>query len=130
VFQQFHVLSRLAALENVMLPMTYAHVSSPERLKRAAEALVQVELEHRSQNRPNQLSGGQPQRVAIARAIVNQPRLLLADEPTGALDLRTTQEILNSNMGRHRAMAAIAAGSTLVTIWVAFSPVFQNLERP
>lgn len=94
VFQQFHLLPQLSALENVMLPMVYAGVNTAQRRERAAEALKRVGLENRLNNRPNQLSGGQQQRVAIARAIVNQPVLLLADEPTGALDSRTTQEVL------------------------------------
>jgi putative ABC transport system ATP-binding protein len=94
VFQQFHLLPQLTALENVMLPMVYANVSNAERRDRAMEALIKVGLEQRVNNRPNQLSGGQQQRVAIARAIVNRPVLLLADEPTGALDSRTTQEVL------------------------------------
>ncbi|MCX7595700.1 MAG: ABC transporter ATP-binding protein, partial [Fischerella sp.] len=94
VFQQFHLLPQLSALENVMLPMVYAGVNSSERRDRAAEALKRVGLEKRLNNKPNQLSGGQQQRVAIARAIVNHPVLLLADEPTGALDSRTTQEVL------------------------------------
>jgi putative ABC transport system ATP-binding protein len=94
VFQQFHLLSQVSALENVMLPMVYANVSAPERRERAIAALERVGLGSRIQNRPNQLSGGQQQRVAIARAIVNQPVMLLADEPTGALDSKTTQEIL------------------------------------
>ena len=95
VFQQFHLLSQLSALENVMLPMVYAGVSPTERRDRAREALVRVGLEQRMQNKPTQLSGGQQQRVAIARAIVNRPVLLLADEPTGALDSTTTKEILD-----------------------------------
>jgi putative ABC transport system ATP-binding protein len=95
VFQQFHLLQQLSALENVMLPMVYAGVSNHERRDRAAEALIKVGLEKRLNNKPNQLSGGQQQRVAIARAIVNRPVLLLADEPTGALDSRTTQEVLD-----------------------------------
>jgi putative ABC transport system ATP-binding protein len=95
VFQQFHLLQQLSALENVMLPMVYAGVSNDERRDRAAEALTKVGLEKRFNNKPNQLSGGQQQRVAIARAIVNRPVLLLADEPTGALDSRTTQEVLD-----------------------------------
>ncbi|WP_315790027.1 ABC transporter ATP-binding protein [Fischerella sp. JS2] len=95
VFQQFHLLSQLTALENVMLPMVYANVDPSERRDRAAEALKRVGLEKRINNKPNQLSGGQQQRVAIARAIVNRPVLLLADEPTGALDSRTTQEVLD-----------------------------------
>lgn len=94
VFQQFHLLSQVSALDNVMLPMVYANVPLQERKERAATALKQVGLADRMQNRPNQLSGGQQQRVAIARAIVNNPVLLLADEPTGALDTKTTQEIL------------------------------------
>jgi putative ABC transport system ATP-binding protein len=95
VFQQFHLLSQLTALENVMLPMVYAGVSPTERRDRATAALIQVGLEQRMGNKPTQLSGGQQQRVAIARAIVNRPVLLLADEPTGALDSQTTQEILD-----------------------------------
>lgn len=94
VFQQFHLLPQLSALENVMLPMVYAGIKTAERRDHAVEALRQVGLENRLNNRPNQLSGGQQQRVAIARAIVNRPVLLLADEPTGALDSRTTQEVL------------------------------------
>ncbi|MBD2090893.1 ABC transporter ATP-binding protein [Microcoleus sp. FACHB-1515] len=95
VFQQFHLLPQLSAIENVMLPMVYAGVPTQERRDRAAEALTRVGLANRLNNRPNQLSGGQQQRVAIARAIVNRPVLLLADEPTGALDSHTTQEVMN-----------------------------------
>lgn len=95
VFQQFHLLSQLSAMENVMLPMLYAGVSNTERRDRAMLALQRVGLENRVNNRPNQLSGGQQQRVAIARAIVNRPVLLLADEPTGALDSHTTQEVMD-----------------------------------
>ncbi|TVP64994.1 MAG: ABC transporter ATP-binding protein [Nodularia sp. (in: Bacteria)] len=95
VFQQFHLLPQLTALENVMLPMVYASVNPTERRDRAAEALTKVGLEKRLNNKPTQLSGGQQQRVAIARAIVNRPVVLLADEPTGALDSHTTQEVLD-----------------------------------
>lgn len=95
VFQQFHLLPQLSAIENVMLPMVYAGIPTQERRDRAAEALTRVGLANRLNNRPNQLSGGQQQRVAIARAIVNRPVLLLADEPTGALDSHTTQEVMN-----------------------------------
>jgi putative ABC transport system ATP-binding protein len=95
VFQQFHLLPQISALENVMLPMVYAGVSYSERRDRAVSALDKVGLSNRINNRPNQLSGGQQQRVAIARAIVNEPLLLLADEPTGALDSNTTKEVLD-----------------------------------
>ena len=95
VFQQFHLLQQLTALENVMLPMLYAGVPNSERKNRGIEALKKVGLENRVNNKPNQLSGGQQQRVAIARAIVNRPVVLLADEPTGALDSKTTQEVLD-----------------------------------
>jgi putative ABC transport system ATP-binding protein len=94
VFQQFNLLPKLTALANVMLPMIYADVSRSQRIKQATEALAQVGLSDRLQNRPNQLSGGQQQRVAIARALVNNPALVLADEPTGALDSTTSQEIM------------------------------------
>ena len=95
VFQQFNLLSRLTALENVMLPMIYADVSRSHRLKSATAALQQIGLGDRLTNRPSQLSGGQQQRVAIARALVNHPALVLADEPTGALDSKTSNDIMN-----------------------------------
>jgi putative ABC transport system ATP-binding protein len=95
IFQQFHLLPQLSALENVMLPMVYGGIPQSERKERAVVALEKVGLTNRMANRPNQLSGGQQQRVAIARAIVGEPRVLLADEPTGALDSRTTQEVMD-----------------------------------
>jgi putative ABC transport system ATP-binding protein len=95
VFQQFNLLNRATALENVMLPMVYANVPKPKRKKRAMEALKRVGLAERMFNRPSQLSGGQQQRVAIARALVNRPALVLADEPTGALDTETSYEVMN-----------------------------------
>jgi putative ABC transport system ATP-binding protein len=94
VFQQFHLLPQLSALDNVILPMIYAGVPLEERHQRGLQALERVGLANRINNRPNQLSGGQQQRVAVARAIINRPALLLADEPTGALDTRTTEEVL------------------------------------
>ena len=95
VFQQFHLLQELTALENVMLPMVYASVSAEDRKQRGIQALQRVGLGDRLNNKPNQLSGGQQQRVALARALINKPNLLLADEPTGALDSRTTAEVLD-----------------------------------
>jgi putative ABC transport system ATP-binding protein len=95
IFQQFNLLSRATALENVMVPMIYAGIPKSERLSRAEAALADVGLGDRLFSRPSQLSGGQQQRVAIARALVNQPALLLADEPTGALDTQTSQEVMS-----------------------------------
>ncbi len=94
VFQSFQLLPRLTAAQNVELPMIYAGVDPAIRRERAVELLTRVGLEHRLNNRPTQMSGGQQQRVAIARALANAPDLLLADEPTGALDTATGQEVL------------------------------------
>jgi putative ABC transport system ATP-binding protein len=95
VFQQFNLLPRATALQNVMVPMIYANIPKSVRQERAKQALMRVGLGERMNNRPNQLSGGQQQRVAIARALVNRPALVLADEPTGALDTQTSQDVMD-----------------------------------
>ena len=119
VFQQFNLLARTNALENVMLPLTYSGVRGHERRERAAAALATVGLGDRLHHRPNELSGGQQQRVAIARALVNRPAILLADEPTGALDSKTGAEIIGLFQRLHRDF-----GQT--TIFVTHDPVIAR----
>jgi putative ABC transport system ATP-binding protein len=109
VFQGFNLLSRTSALENVELPMLYAGVETAERHRRALEALTAVGLAGREQNHPNQLSGGQQQRVAVARSLVNNPSLILADEPTGNLDSRTSVEVMEvfQRLNRERGITLV-----------------------
>lgn len=102
VFQQFNLLSRTSALENVMLPLNYVGISDREMRRRAEAALETVGLKERMKHHPGELSGGQQQRVAIARAIVNQPSILIADEPTGALDSKTGAEIMDLFQNLHQ----------------------------
>ena len=110
VFQSFHLLSRNTALNNVMLPLTYAGYNKNDALEKAKKVLTEVGLNDRISHKPNELSGGQQQRVAIARALVNNPSIVFADEPTGNLDTKTGEEIMNLFKKLHRN------GQTIIVI--------------
>jgi putative ABC transport system ATP-binding protein len=110
VFQTFNLLPRYSSLENVCLPLIYAGVQKHERIKRGLEVLVSVDLDNRKDHKPNELSGGQRQRVSIARALVNSPSIILADEPTGNLDSKTSIDIM------HIFEAIYAEGNTIIVV--------------
>jgi putative ABC transport system ATP-binding protein len=110
VFQQFNLLPRLTAAENVALPLVYAGISKRQRIQKAMEVLKKVDLADRSTHKPNEMSGGQNQRVAIARALVNDPSIILADEPTGNLDSKTSYEIMDIFGKIH------ASGNTVILV--------------
>jgi len=118
IFQSFNLLPSRTALENVELPLVFSNVDKKERRRRAAEFLAKVGLAHRANHRPSELSGGEQQRVAVARALANGPRLLLADEPTGNLDTRTSREIVGLlaelNRDRHLTVIMVSHEESLV----------------
>lgn len=122
VFQTFNLLGRLSAQENVALPLVYAGISQKERMERAAATLEKVGLKDRMLHKPNELSGGQRQRVAVARALINNPSLLLADEPTGNLDTKTSHEIMDLFREIHEL------GNTIVLV-THEEDIAQNAKR-
>jgi putative ABC transport system ATP-binding protein len=128
VFQQFNLLPRTTALENVELPMVYAGVRAAERRARALAALQRVGLGERANHTPSELSGGQQQRVAIARALVNQPQLILADEPTGALDSQTSEDIMRllAELNRQGMTVVLVTHETDIAQWARRKIVFRD----
>nr|WP_291081181.1 ABC transporter ATP-binding protein [Hydrogenophaga sp.] len=128
VFQQFNLLPRTSARENVELPMVYAGVPSAERQKRALTALQRVGLGERSGHTPAELSGGQQQRVAIARALVNQPQLILADEPTGALDTHTSEDIMRllTELNEQGITVVLVTHEADIAAWAKRRLVFRD----
>ena len=128
VFQQFNLLPRTSALENVELPMLYAGVKAAARRERALAALARVGLAERAKHSPSELSGGQQQRVAIARALVNQPQLILADEPTGALDTKTSDDIMRllTELNAQGMTVVIVTHETDIAAWARRKMVFRD----
>lgn len=128
VFQQFNLLPRTSALENVELPMVYADVKPQQRSERAHAALARVGLGERWQHTPSELSGGQQQRVAIARALVNNPQLILADEPTGALDTKTSEDIMRLlfELNRQGMTVVIVTHEADIATWARRRLVFRD----
>ena len=128
VFQQFNLLPRTSALENVELPMVYANIKPAERRARATESLRRVGLEQRAGHTPAELSGGQQQRVAIARALVNHPQLILADEPTGALDSQTSEDIMRllTELNAQGMTVVIVTHENDVAAWARRRIVFKD----
>jgi putative ABC transport system ATP-binding protein len=128
VFQQFNLLPRTSALENVELPMAYAGVKAAERSARALQALQRVGLGERTGHTPAELSGGQQQRVAIARALVNQPQLILADEPTGALDSQTSEDIMKllSALNAQGMTVVLVTHESDIAAWARRRIVFRD----
>ena len=130
VFQQFNLLPRTSALENVELPMVYAGVKAAQRREKAQAALQRVGLGERDGHTPSELSGGQQQRVAIARALVNDPALILADEPTGALDSKTSEDIMTllTELNRQGMTVVIVTHETDIAAWARRKLVFRDGE--
>ena len=128
VFQHFNLLPRTSALENVELPMVYAGVRASERRARALDALQRVGLGDRSHHTPSELSGGQQQRVAIARSLVNQPQLILADEPTGALDSQTSEDIMRllKDLNEHGITIVLVTHENDIAAWARRRIVFRD----